>query len=82
MTNRKTTLFAEKERRITGEILSRSASACLIGQDDEEERESKISAEALPYRSGCVTQLTNMRATAKQRGSDRRKRQISASLSF
>lgn len=40
-------------------------------QDDEEKRESKDSADALPCLPGRVTQLTNMRATAKQRGCDR-----------
>ena len=48
-----------------------------VKQDDEEKGVSKgrrrgsftrpkTSADALPHRSGCVTQRTNMRVTAKQ----------------
>ena len=39
-----------------------------LRQDNEEERGSSVSAEALPCRFGCVTQPVNMRVTAKQRG--------------
>ena len=42
------------------------------GRDDEERGVSKISADAPPY-PRVRTQLTNMRATAKQRGCDRDK---------
>lgn len=42
-----------------------------LRQDNEEERGSSVSAEALPCRFGCVTQPVNMRVTAKQRGCDR-----------
>ena len=47
------------------------APAPALGQDDEVRGESKSSADAPPYRLRARTQLTNMRATAKQRGCDR-----------
>ncbi len=66
----------------------RSASACLrAGRRGEGSIEGEAhgrpetSADALPHRSGCVTQGTNMRATAKQTPGDRMTRQMAASLS-
>ena len=49
------------------------APAPACGQDDEEERVSKIRRVLSRTASGCVRQLTNMRATAKQRDRDRKK---------
>lgn len=44
----------------------------VSGQDDEERGVSRFSADAPPY-PRVRTQLTNMRATAKQKGCDREK---------
>ncbi len=57
--------------------ISITSAMCLpFRQDNEEERGSSVSAEALPCRFGCVTQPVNMRVTAKQRRCDRKSRQI------
>ena len=50
------------------------APAPACGQDDEEERVSKIRRVLSRTAFGCVRQLTNMRATAKQRGCRRRRK--------
>ena len=50
------------------------APAPACGQDDEEERVSKIRRVLSRAASGCVRQFTNMRATAKQRGCRRRRK--------
>ena len=50
------------------------APAPACGQDDEEERVSKIRRMLSRTASGYVRQFTNMRATAKQRGCRRRRK--------
>ena len=65
------------QRREKGDHRTRiptGAPAPACGQDDEEERVSKIRRVLSRTASGCVRQLTNMRATAKQRGCRRRRR--------
>lgn len=55
--------------------------ARAVARDNEEKRKSNL-RRMLFREHGRVTQLTNMRVTAKQSGCDREKRQISARLSF
>lgn len=67
-------MVSQRERRIMGPAHHKAPVPVRDpGQDDEEERESKV-RRMLSRALRARTQLTNTRATAEQRGCDRREK--------